>query len=68
MANELTVYGALGLATGAYAIGQGLAQKLGFASVEYDGPQWAFMYAFGRRATGRRAARLQQTLDLLTPD
>lgn len=29
IATSLSVYGALGLATGAYAIGQGLAQKLG---------------------------------------
>ena len=65
--DELTIYGALGLATGAYGIGHGLAQKLGLASVEYSGPQWAFMYAFGRPASGRRRVRLQQTLDLLVP-
>ncbi|GAB4086425.1 hypothetical protein GCM10028784_30550 [Myceligenerans cantabricum] len=68
VASELSIYGALGLATGAYAIGHGLAQKLGYAEVDYSGPQWAFIYAFGRRASGRRKARMQQTLDLLTPD
>ena len=66
--DEISVYGALGLATGAYAIGHGLAQKLGFASVEYDGPKWAFIYAFGRRPSGRRTARLQLTLDTLVSD
>jgi hypothetical protein len=65
--NEISVYGALGLATGAYAIGHGLAQRLGYAAAEYDGPQWAFIYAFGRRASRRRKARLGQTLDLLVP-
>lgn len=65
---ELTVYGAIGLATGAYAVGQGVAQKLGYAATEYDGPQWAFIYAFGRRASARRQARLQMTLDCLVPE
>ncbi|MDX8053958.1 hypothetical protein SK571_31705 [Lentzea sp. BCCO 10_0798] len=63
--SELTVYGAVGLAAGAYSIGKGLAQRLGYAAAPYSGPQWAFLYAFGRRASGRRRARLQLTLDNL---
>jgi hypothetical protein len=68
LVNELEIYGALGLAAGAYAISYGLAQKFGFAAIGYGGPQWAFIYAFGRRASARRKARLQQTLDLLGPE
>ncbi|HEV2780012.1 MAG TPA: hypothetical protein VGX25_11510 [Actinophytocola sp.] len=63
--SELTVYGAVGLAAGAYSIGKGFAQRLGFAAAPYAGPQWAFIYAFGRRASGRRHARLEMTLDNL---
>lgn len=65
--SELTVYGAVGLAAGGYSIGNSLAQRLGFAAVPYSGPQWAFLYAFGRRASGRRQARLAMTLDTLGP-
>ncbi|MET9226391.1 hypothetical protein [Lentzea sp. NPDC003310] len=63
--SELTVYGAVGLAAGAYAIGKSLAQRLGYVAVPYAGPQWPFLYAFGRRASGRRHARLQLSLDNL---
>ncbi|SMC89502.1 hypothetical protein [Lentzea albidocapillata] len=65
VASELTICGAVGLAAGTYSIGKGLAQRLGYAAVPYTGPQWAFLYAFGRRASGRRHARLQLTLDNL---
>ncbi|MGW6446399.1 hypothetical protein [Lentzea sp. NPDC055074] len=65
VASELTIYGAVGLAAGAYAIGKSLAQRLGHVAVPYTGPQWAFLYAFGRRASGRRHAKLQLTLDNL---
>lgn len=63
--SELSIIGALGLAAGAYTVGKGLAQRLGFAAAPYSGPQWAFIYAFGRRASGRRRARLEMTLDRL---
>jgi hypothetical protein len=66
--SELTVWGAVGLAAGGYSIGNGLAQRLGFASVGYTGPQWPFLYAFGRRASGRRHAQLAMTLDTLGPE
>ncbi|MCX2949301.1 hypothetical protein [Lentzea sp. NEAU-D7] len=65
VASELTICGAVGLAAGTYSIGKGLARRLGYAAAPYTGPQWAFLYAFGRRASGRRHARLQLTLDNL---
>ncbi len=62
---SLTILGSVGLAAGAYSISHGLAKRFGYAAVEYDGPQWAFLYSFGGKATGRRHRRLRATLDLL---
>lgn len=67
IASELTVYGAIGLAAGAYTIGKGLAQRLGLTAAPYTGPQWPFIYAFGKPASARRKARLEMTLDNLGP-
>lgn len=65
IASELTILGGIGLAAGAYSIGNAFAKRAGFAAAPYAGPQWAFIYAFGKRASGRRRARLEMTLDKL---
>jgi len=65
--SELTVLGSIGLASGGYSIGYGLAQKAGYASVKFSGPEWPFIYAFGRKASGKRYKKLGAALDSLRP-
>lgn len=65
--SELTILGSIGLASGAYSVGYGLAQKAGYAPVKFSGPEWPFIYAFGRRASGNRHRKLGAALDSLGP-
>lgn len=51
---QLTVFGAVGLAVGGYALAYNLAQGLGYVSAPYRGPEWAFIYSLGAPASGRR--------------
>jgi hypothetical protein len=54
--------GLVGLAIGVAPVGKGLLKLLGFISAEYDGPQWPFLYTFGRAASARKIARLRRAL------
>ena len=62
---RVSVYGSIGLAAGAYSIGQGLLTKAGYLEAEYSGPQWPVLYTFGGKATGKRRTRLRGVLDRL---
>ena len=67
LTQQTTIFGVIGLAAGAYEMGSGLLKKLGFASVEYSGPQWPFLYTFGAKASRRRRQKLRNVLDRLGP-
>jgi hypothetical protein len=67
LTSQVTIFGAIGLAAGAYEIGQGMLRKLGYASTEYSGPQWPFLYTFGAKASRRRREKLRRVLDTLVP-
>ncbi|GLZ34363.1 hypothetical protein Lesp02_65500 [Lentzea sp. NBRC 105346] len=67
LVQQLGVFTAIGLATGAVTMAHGLMQKLGHAKVPYEGAsQWPFLYAFGKPASGRRHAEVGRLLDGLT--
>ncbi|ROP38735.1 hypothetical protein [Saccharothrix texasensis] len=66
MAQQVDVFVGLGMATGAISVARGLLQHLGHVAAPYENAsQWPFLYAFGKRASGRRRAALAQVLDLL---
>ncbi|WP_157535295.1 hypothetical protein [Nocardia inohanensis] len=48
----------------ALPVGKGLLQRLGYIPAEYTGPQWPFIYAFGKPASNRRIRRLNRALAL----
>lgn len=61
---QLGVFSAIGLATGAVQVGHNLLQKTGHLPVTYEGgSQWPFLYAFGKPASRHRRARLGRLLD-----
>jgi len=61
---QLGVFSAIGLATGAVQVGHSLLQKTGHLPVAYEGgSQWPFLYAFGKPASRRRHAKLGRLLD-----
>ncbi len=63
---QVDVFVGLGLATGAIATARGFLQRLGHVAAPYENAsQWPFLYAFGRRASGKRRTALAQVLDLL---
>jgi hypothetical protein len=42
--------------------GGGLTERLGWIRAEYNGPQWPYLYIFGKRATRRRRQTLLREL------
>jgi hypothetical protein len=68
----LTVDGPTGLAVAGVRLaaapaGTGLLRRLGFVSREYSGPQWPFLFTFGKRATGWSINRLRRALRAAHP-
>jgi hypothetical protein len=52
----------MGILASAYPMGKGLARQLGYAPAEFTGPQWPFLYTYGKRA---RKKQLQEISDAL---
>jgi hypothetical protein len=57
--------GIAGFAPSAFLLGHGALKALGYVRTEYNGPQWPYLYAFGARASPRRARRMRKMLDQL---
>lgn len=55
-----------GVLAGTLPIGTGILKRLGYVSAKYTGPQWPFLYTFGRKASGRRVNRLRKALRIAT--
>lgn len=53
---------ALGLGAAVYPVGKGLVRELGFIPAAFDGPQWPFLYTYGRAA---RKGQLEKVRDAL---
>ena len=56
-----------GVVLGAIPVGKGLLKRLGFVAAEYNGPQWPYLYAFGKKASARRVNRLRRALRIARP-
>jgi hypothetical protein len=65
LSRELKVLGLVGLLAGVYGLQRNIRQLAGFAPGHYSGPQWAFLYTFGTRATGRSHRIMRNVLDNL---
>jgi len=52
----------MGILASAYPVGKGLVRQLGYAPAEFTGPQWPFLYTYGKRA---RKNQLQEIRDIL---
>lgn len=53
----------MGVLASAYPVGKGLVRQLGYAPAEFTGPQWPFLYTYGKRA---RKNQLQEIRDVLS--
>jgi hypothetical protein len=53
---------ALGLGATVYPVGKGLVRELGFIPASFDGPQWPFLYTYGRAA---KKGQLEKVRDAL---
>ncbi|MEV4532438.1 hypothetical protein AB0J82_01245 [Asanoa sp. NPDC049518] len=52
----------LGVAVGAFAIGSGLCQRLGWVSGSFTGVQWPYLYTYGRTSNNARQGKLLDVL------
>src|SRR6266545_7508783 len=52
-----------GLGFDVIAVVEGLLQRLGWIRPDYTGPQWPFLYAYGRKASLRRHRSMLRILD-----
>jgi hypothetical protein len=52
----------MGILASAYPIGKGLARQLGYAPAEFTGPQWPFLYTYGKRARKKQLEDMRNAL------
>ena len=67
VSQQLSVLGALGLATALITTGEPCAKKIGLADVEFTGPNWPFIYAFDAGPRKGAHAQLKSALDAFVP-
>jgi hypothetical protein len=52
----------VGAAVTAYPVAKGIVREIGYAPTAFEGPQWPFLYTYGRRSTKRDFERLKFVL------
>jgi hypothetical protein len=65
----LTSFGPLamvGAAVTAYPVVKGLARELNYASVDFEGPQWPFLYTYGSKPTKEQVRKVKAVLAQLS--
>jgi hypothetical protein len=55
----------LGVAASAYPLGKGLIRQLGYAPATFSGPQWPFLYTYGKQPKRRQLKQVRYVLDEL---
>ena len=53
----------VGAAVTAYPVVKGLARELNYASVDFEGPQWPFLYTYGSKPTKEQIRKVRAVLD-----
>ncbi len=64
IADPLGPANVIGAVVTAYPVGKGLIREIGYAPAAFEGPQWPFLYTYGRRARKRDISRITFVLDV----
>jgi hypothetical protein len=59
---------ALALGAAVYPVGKGLVRELGFIPAAFDGPQWPFLYTYGRAARKGQLESMRAALEQMQAD